>query len=79
MPSGDPILHSMFCDMDKEYGAGDLIAWDILESQGWTEIRFVIHPPRDRKKSEISDMEWNAVEYLCDEWDWAFIGMKEVV
>ena len=48
----------------------DLEAWTILKIKGWTCCDFVL-----RKSSpdyEPSEIEWQAVQYLCDEWDWAY-------
>jgi hypothetical protein len=49
---------------------GDIAAWRFLKSEGWTEVRWILHP--NKPTTEITDKEWGAVLYLCDEWDWGY-------
>lgn len=51
---------------------GDIAAWTFLKLHGWTEKRF--HLFANKGPALVTDKEWSAVEYLCDEWDWAFGG-----
>lgn len=50
-------------------GDGDIKAWEYLKGRGWREHKFVLKPPCKRTPSK---KEWRAVDYLCDEWDWAY-------
>lgn len=53
----------------REHGwDGDGEAWAYLKSVGWEEKHFVLYPPIRRC---VIEKEWDAVAYLCDEWDWA--------
>ena len=52
--------------MDRLTFGDDSEAWDYLEKRGYTEKQFL-------KQLPIRDMtegEWDAVKYLCGEWDW---------
>lgn len=53
---------------------GDIAAWRYLESMGWTETKFVL--TARKKHEDVTDKEWGAVDYLCDEWDWSYRGLS---
>lgn len=40
-----------------------------LRDMGWTEHRFVWHRPSGKAASDISNDEWEALQFLIDEWD----------
>ncbi len=45
----------------------DYEAWEFLESKGFLENNFIIQISKDK---ELTDREIEALDYLCDEWDW---------
>ena len=52
-------------------------AWSFLKSRGWTGERDgLLKAPLGKPHLQISEKEYSAVDYLCDEWDWAFYGVK---
>lgn len=55
---------------------GDSIAdgppWEFLKSRGYTERGGLIKPPNPNHN--ITEDEGECVDFLCDEWDWAFVG-----
>ena len=52
--------------MDRLTFKNDGEAWNYLEERGYTDKHFVIQLPiRD-----MAEGEWDAVGYLCNEWDW---------
>jgi hypothetical protein len=51
-------------------------AWGYLKSQGWTEAaNGVLKAPPKKLHKHITSKEYEAVDYLCDEWDWDFFGV----
>ena len=60
MPQGPAHLHEKFGD--------DASAWAFLRERGFAHDQGVIQKP-DR---EITAEEFEAIDYLCLEWDWAF-------
>ncbi len=59
MPSTSERLFNMFED--------DTDAMSVLEAGGWTERDYVWYLPTDGR--EPTDHEWDAVQYLVEEWD----------
>jgi hypothetical protein len=58
----------------KDWGC-DAEAWAFLESRGWTHNRGVMdHPQSDDMK--IAADEYEAAQYLIDEWDYAMKSWK---
>lgn len=51
-------------------------AWAYLKLMGWTEKVGFLRAPPGKTHKYISAKEYSAVDYLCDEWDWAFYGVK---
>ena len=48
---------------ESEHGA-----WTFLKSQGFTMNKGVIN----KMEREVTEDEWEAIDYLCGEWDWAY-------
>lgn len=44
--------------------------WAFLASKGYTERMGFIHLPSPLHK--ITEEEGECIDFLCDEWDWAF-------
>ena len=59
MPQASPELKAAY-DGDNE-------AWNFLKDRGFTEERFLIHIPTEKK---LTKEEYDAIEYLITEWDW---------
>lgn len=64
MPSGPAFLHARFFD--------DNVAWRYLRRRGFIHTRFVISPPY--LGYDPTEKEWDAVQYLIQEWDWDYWG-----
>ena len=44
-----------------------------LESVGWiVDKAWVCHPPLGKVHEEITDKEWDCVDFLIQEWDYGF-------
>jgi hypothetical protein len=48
--------------------------WAFLEARGYTAPRFLIRPPAPTHK--VTEDEGECIDFLCDEWDWAFAGVE---
>jgi len=50
--------------------------WEFLKNLGWTQTStgWLRHPEPFR---EISEKEWDCVDFLCEEWDWAYTPGKD--
>ena len=59
-------MHDRFGDSIDDHGP-----WMYLEERGYTEDGFLIHAPVGHV---ISEEEGDCIDFLCDEWDWAFAG-----
>jgi len=66
MPESSPRLRAMFED--------DSAAADVLEAAGWTCVDFTWQVPAD--ESTVTDREWDALQYLCEEWDYGCAHAK---
>ena len=67
MPQASDDLRAQFPEYDDE-------AWAVLAKAGFTHCRGVIRSPQHHRWSQ---RERDAVDYLCDEWDWAYEGPQE--
>lgn len=65
MPQASSELQNKFPGMETE-------AWQILSKAGFADDRGIIRPP---KRHVLTPREFDAVSYLCDEWDYAFDGV----
>lgn len=45
-------------------------SWRILEAAGYKEFRGIIYHPKTNNKPTAA--EWDAIAYLCDEWDYDY-------
>ena len=45
-------------------------AWWFLRSRGFTHKQFCIY--RTKPLNEITKEEFDAIDYLADEWDWVY-------
>ena len=43
--------------------------WKFLKARGYTAPRFLIRPPEGHT---VTEDEGECIDFLCDEWDWAF-------
>jgi hypothetical protein len=43
-----------------------------LLAQGFSERGGMLRPPPDHR---VSDEEWECIEFLCDEWDFAYLPL----
>lgn len=48
-------------------------AWWHLERRGFTQHRCVIRPPDGKRLADFDFNTREAVNYLCGEWDWAYL------
>lgn len=62
MPQGPAHLHEKFGD--------DGVAWEWLESRGFTHNKGVIKKPH--AKYVLTDADYDAIDYLILEWDWDY-------
>lgn len=67
MPQATDEIRAPWHNEEADYDIG---AWNYLKSMGWTEEKFFLVAPR--LHDQITDKEWGAVDYLVDEWDWAY-------
>lgn len=65
MPMATPELASKFED--------DGAAWKILEPLGWTDQYGLLIPPRKNYFPIPDGQEADALDYLCDEWDYGIL------
>jgi hypothetical protein len=56
-----------------DQGVGPDKATAYLETHGWTMTEGLWRLPSDRPNSEIGDDEYEALQFLIDEWDYDFI------
>lgn len=52
----------------------DADTWAFLRSRGYSHNEGFISPPCDSHL--VTDHEGEAIDYLCDEWDWSYVGKK---
>lgn len=45
---------------------------EFLRAQGWTDPAGWLRYPEGKTRAEITKKEWDCVDFLCDEWDFAF-------
>ena len=45
---------------------------ECLKSLGWTDGAGWLCYPEGKLRSEVTKKEWDCVDFLCDEWDFAF-------
>lgn len=55
---------------------GDDGPWEFLKSRGYTMDHFYISIPSPLRK--ITEDEGDCIDFLCDEWDWAFENVTAV-
>lgn len=62
------------CQRLRDAFNDDVDAMAVLEDNGWTEHSpFVWHPPA----GERSTLEWDALQYLVEEWDHGYAARLE--
>lgn len=68
MPTASDEVRAVWHNEQAGYDAG---AFAFLEARGWSDDgHFYLNPPRT--PHVISPQEYDAVEYLCDEWDYGY-------
>lgn len=67
MPQASDELRAKFPGHDGE-------AWDVLKEH-FTDQKFVIRPKQAGYVA--TEREWDAICYLCDEWDYGYEDLPE--
>jgi hypothetical protein len=78
MPSTTQALRDLMVRWfpEDERGSTDGMVLAFLESRGFKEKSGMLYPPVPAHN--VSAIEWLCIRYLVEEWDYAFIGRKDI-